>query len=141
MAIVGTWTNALVTINGVDMSDHIRQVTIETTRAENDITAFGAQFVVNSPGLGDATITMEAFQDFAAGELDATLWPLSTTTTPFTVAVRADTGAISATNPEYQMSSLMYGYSPIDGEVGSPLTTPLTFRNAAQTGLVRDITP
>jgi hypothetical protein len=141
MAIIGKFTNALVRINGVDLSDHIRQVTIETTRAENEITAFGAEYSVFSPGLGDATITMEAWQDFAAAEIDATIWPLSSTTTPFEVAVRPDAGAISATNPEYQMSSLMYSYSPIDGEVGGPLSSPLVFRNASQAGLVRDTTP
>lgn len=141
MAIIGNFRDARVEINGVDLSDHISEVTIETSRAENDITAFGAVNRVTVAGLGDATITMTAFQDFAAAEVDATLWPLSSSDTPFNVFVRPTTGAISATNPEYQMSSLLFEYSPIAGSVGEPLTTPLTFRNASQSGLVRDVTP
>ena len=141
MAIIGPFTNGFFSANGVDLSDHVRSITIETERAEVDVTAMGAQNIVNMPGLGDATITIEVLQDFAAGEVDATLWPLSTTTTPFTVAVRAVNAAISATNPEYQMSSLMYSYSPIAGSIGDAMTTEVVFRNASQTGLVRDVTP
>lgn len=141
MAIVGNFRDAFVSVNGVDLSDHFSEITIETSRAENEITAFGAVNVVTVAGLGDATITGTVYQDFAAGEIDATLWPLSSSDTPFTVAVRATTGAISATNPEYQMSSLLFEYSPISGSVGSPLQSPVTFRNASQAGLVRDITP
>ena len=141
MAIIGNFRDAVVTINGVDLTDHISEVTIETTRDENDTTCFGATNKSTAAGLGDATITMTAKQDFAAGEIDATLFPLSTTDTPFVVAVKPTSAAISATNPEYQMTSLMFGYSPISGSVGGPLETPLTFRNASQAGLVRDTTP
>jgi hypothetical protein len=131
----------VVTINAVDLSDHISEVTIETTRDEVDVTAFGAANKETLAGLGDATITMQAFQDFAAGEIDATLWPLSTSDTPFTVAVKPTNAAISATNPEYQMSALLFSYSPIAGGVGEASTTEITFRNASQVGLVRDVTP
>jgi hypothetical protein len=141
MAIIGPFTNGFFSVNGVDLSDHARSISIETERAEVDVTAMGASNIVNMPGLGDATITVEVLQDFAAGEVDATIWPLSTTSTPFTVAVRPVNAAISATNPEYQMSSLLYSYSPIAGSIGDAMTTELTFRNAAQAGLVRDVTP
>lgn len=132
---------AVVTINAVDLSDHFSEITIETERDEVDVTAFGAANKELLAGLGDATITGTAFQDFAAGELDATLWPLSTSDTPFTVAVKPTNAAISATNPEYQMSALLFTYSPIAGAVGQASTTEVTFRNASQAGLVRDVTP
>lgn len=141
MAIIGNFRDARVEINGVNLSDHISEVTIETSRAENDITAFGATNRVTVAGLGDATITMTVYQDFAGGSVDATLFPLSSSDTPFNVYVRPTTSAISATNPEYQMSSLLFEYSPISGSVGEPLSSPLTFRNASQAGLVRDVTP
>lgn len=137
MAIVGNFRDARVEINSVDLSDHFQEITIETSRAENDITAFGAVNTVVVAGLGDATITGTVFQDFAAGEVDATLWPLSSSDTPFNVKVRPTTSAISATNPEYTMSSLLFEYSPISGSVGSPLQSPVTFRNASQAGLTR----
>lgn len=131
----------VVTINAVDLSDHVRSATIETQRDEVDVTAFGAANKEILAGLGDATITLEVYQDFAAGEVDATIWPLSTSDTPFTVAIKPTNGAISATNPEYQLSCLNFSYSPIAGAVGEASMTELVFRNASQTGLVRDVTP
>lgn len=131
----------VVTINAVDLSDHVRSATIEVQRDEVDVTAFGASNKEILAGLGDVTITLECYQDFAAGELDATLWPLSSTDTPFTVAVKPTNGAISATNPEFQLSCLNFSYAPINGAVGEASMTTVTFRNASQTGLVRDVTP
>lgn len=133
--------NPVVTINAVDLSDHVSSATIETVRDEVDVTAFGAVNKETLAGLGDATITLECYQDFAAGELDATLWPLSSSDTPFLVAIKPTNAAISSTNPEYQMTSLMFSYSPIAGAVGEASTTSVTFKNASQTGLVRDVTP
>lgn len=133
--------DAQVTVNAVDLSDHVSSVTIETSRPEVDVTSMGADYMETIPGIPDATITVTFFNDYAAGEVYATLQPLSTTDTPFTVAIRPTTAAISATNPEMQMSSLMYTFSPLSGDIGSANTTEVTFRNASQTGLVYDITP
>ena len=131
--------DARVEVNGVNISDHVSEVSIETSRDEVDVTAFGATNKEILTGLGDATITCTVFQDFAAASIDATLWPLSSTTTPFTVKVRPTTGAISATNPEYSMSALMFSYAPIAGSVGEASTTEVEFRNATQAGLTRAV--
>lgn len=133
--------NAQVVVNAVDLSDHVSAVNIESTRPEVDVTSMGAQAMETILGIPDASITVSFFQDHAAGEVDATLSPLSTTDTPFTVAVRPTTSAISATNPEWQMTSLMPNYHPINGDVGSASSTEVVFRNASQVGLVRDVTP
>lgn len=133
--------SAVITVNSVDISDHVSSVTIETTFDEVDMTAFGSTYKELAQGLGDATITLSCFQDFAAGELDATLWPLSQSGASFPVAIKPTSGAISATNPEYQMTAVLLSYNPIDGQVGEASTTDVTLRNAAQTGLVRDVTP
>jgi hypothetical protein len=131
----------VVTVNSIDLSDHVRSATVETSRPEVDVTAFGAANQEVLAGIGTASITLEFFQDFAGGEVDATLWPLSSSDTPFVVAVKPTNGAISATNPEYQLTCLMFDYSPIAGAVGEASQTSVTFRNASQTGLVRDVTP
>lgn len=131
--------DARIEVNGVNLSDHVSEVSVETERDEVDGTAFGAANKETLVGLGDATITMTVFQDFAAASVDATLWPLSTSTVPFTVKVRPTTGAISATNPEYSMSANMFGYNPISGGVGEASTTDVEFRNATQAGLTRAV--
>ena len=131
--------DAVVTVDGVNLSDHVSEVSIETERDEVDVTAMGANNKVMVAGLGDATITCTMYQDFAASEVDATLWPLSTTNTPFVVSVKATSAATSATNPLYSMTALMYGYSPLSGGIGDASSTEPTFRNAAQAGLTRAI--
>ncbi len=129
--------DAVVTIDGVNLSDHVSEVSIETERDEVDVTAMGATNKVNVAGLGDATITCTMFQDFAAAKVDATLWPLSTSNTAFVVTVKATSAATSTTNPLYSMTTLMYGYSPISGGIGDASSTEVVFRNAAQAGLTR----
>jgi hypothetical protein len=133
--------DAMVSVNSVDLSDHVSAVSIETSRPEVDVTSMGADYMEIIPGIPDATVTVSFFNDYAAGEVYATLQPLSTTDTPFPIAIRPTTGAISATNPEMQMSVLMYSFSPISGDVGSANTMEATFRNASQTGITYDTTP
>lgn len=137
MAILGTFTNAKVIVNGVDLSDHCTAVQVETTRDEVDVTAMGAVNKVITPGLGDATISATFLQDYVAGSVDATLSGLSNSNTPFAVEVRPLNVARSVTNPAYVLTALMYGYPPIGGSVGDALTVDVSFRNAAQTGLQR----
>ena len=133
-----TLLDAYIIVNGVVLSDHGNEVGIETTFDEQDLTAFGATFKEFGKGLGDATITATFFQDFAAASIDATLWPLAiSATTTFTVGVRATSAARSTTNPEYSMTARLFNYSPLAGAIGSPSTTPVSFRNASATGLSR----
>lgn len=129
--------DAFVLVNAVNISDHVSEVTIETSRDEVDVTSMGDVNKEILAGIGDATITVTVFNDYAAGALDSVMFPLSTTNTPFTVEVRPTSGARSTSNPAYVMTSLMFGYSPIAGGVGAASTTTLTFRNASQTGLQR----
>lgn len=133
--------DARVEVNSVLLSTHANQVTIETEADEVDVTGMGGSFREFIKGMRDVTVTVEFFQDFAGGSVDATLWPLSGSDTPFPVNIRPTSAAISATNPEYQMTALLFSYAPLDGGVGDASSTTVTFRNAAQTGLVRDVTP
>lgn len=130
-------TNCLVLVNGNDISNHVSDVTIETSRDEVDVSSMGDANKEILAGLGDATITATVFNDYAAAALDSIMFPLSSTNTPFTVEVRPVNAARSTSNPAYTISALLFGYSPIAGGVGAAATTTLTFRNAAQVGLQR----
>jgi len=129
--------DARVEINSVVLSDHISEVTISTEKDEVDVTGFGATNREILAGLGDGTITLSVFQDFAAASVDATLWPLSSAGSSFTVKVRPTTAAVSATNPEYSMTGVLLNYSPISGGVGAASTTDVTIRNSSQAGITR----
>jgi len=128
--------NADVVIDSVNLSDHISSVTLETSRPEVDVTAMGNSHQQFAAGLGDATITLEVFQDYAAASVDTTLWPKSNSDTAFNVVVKPTSNVVSATNPSFTMSSLLYEYSPLAGSVGDANTTTVTFRNAG-TGITR----
>lgn len=130
-----TLTDALVIVNGVTLSDHGNSVTVNDEREQVDVTAFGATSKAYQKGLGDASIVITFFQDFAASKVHATLQPLISSSTPVNVEVRATSAARSSTNPAALLSALLFNYNMLDGSVGEASTTEATFVNASQTGM------
>lgn len=131
-----TLTDALIIINGVTLSDHGNKVTITDTREEKDATAFGATSKSSLKGLGEASIVVGLYQDYAAGKTHATLLPLISSTTPVQVEVRATSAARSATNPGHVLASaLLFDYTPLDASVGDVPATTATFKNSGNAGM------
>lgn len=129
--------DASVTVDGVDLSDHVDTVAISTKYDVNDVTGMGAAMKEKLLGLGDGTITVNFFQDNAAGQVDATLNALLGSNTPFTIVVKPTSAAVSATNPSYTMQGILANYDPLNAKVGAPSMTNVTFENADQSGIVR----
>jgi hypothetical protein len=130
----------VVTIDGDDFSDHMREATIEASFAEVDLTAFGADFSEMGVGLGTATMTFEAFQDYASNSIDQNLWPIFVNKTAVTITVKPANTTTSATNPKYTMTGRLTTYNPVGGAKGDASMVTLTFVNASQTGIVRSFT-
>ena len=130
-----TLVDAMVIVNGVTLSDHANNVTVEDSREQVDMTMFGATCKVYGKGLGDGKITVNFGQDFAAGKTHATLSPLISSTTPVTVEVRPTSAARSATNPAVVMSALLFTYNAIQGGIGELSTTSAEFTNASSAGI------
>ena len=131
-------TNAQVLVNAVDISNHVQSVDIEGVRDEVDVTSMGDVNKEIVLGLGDVTVTVTVFNDYAVGNIDSQMFSLWQTNTPFTVEVRPVNGARSTSNPGYTMSALLPTYHPINGSTGDAVTSDLVFRNAAQAGLARN---
>lgn len=112
--------SATVTINSVDLSDHITSATLEQNYDDVDTTAFGDSTRTRIAGLGDATLSITFNQDYASSEVDATLNGLVGTTTAFTF--KPTSAATSATNPSYNGTVLVTAYTPVSAEVGSLAT-------------------
>jgi len=118
MAIVVSY-NAQIMVGGTtfptgtDLSDHCVQVTVNDGQESKDVTAMGATARTYRAGLGTASIEATFLGDVASGSVASTLLPLITmTSTGFLVTVRKDkSSARGASNPEYQMISI------IDGQV------------------------
>ena len=131
-------TNAQVFVNSVDISNHVSAVDIAGVRTEVDVSSMGD---VNSEivlGLGDVTITITVWNDYAVANIDSQMFPLWQTNTPFPVEIRPVNGARSTSNPGYTMTALLPTYNPISGSMGAATSSTLSFRNASQTGLVRN---
>ncbi len=139
------WTNCQVVVNSVDLSNHVRSVAFTYEAEQQDETPMGPGGVgqpggtrTNKPGLLSWSFEIEFYQDFAAGETDATLFPL-VGAAAFTLAVRPVNAAIGATNPEFTGPATLAAYPPITGAVGDMAISTGTFNSAGT--LDRDITP
>src|SRR5574341_608146 len=77
----------------------------------------GDNSVSRLASLKDFSLEITWNQDYAAANVDATLFPL-VGAAAFPVKVRPTTSAISATNPEYQGNCILTEYTPLDGTVG-----------------------
>jgi hypothetical protein len=117
--------NAYITVNGVTLSDRSNSVELNYEVESVEVTAFGGNrsFV---GGLQNNTTTIEFMQDFAAANVEATIFPLVGTQT--TLIIAADGGAFSATNPKYTVTgTYLASHTPVAGAVGELAMTSLTF--------------
>lgn len=118
-------TNVAVTINSVDLSDRIANVSLSQSFAEVETTAFGDTARTRVAGLGDNSVSLDFHQDFAAAEVEATIAPLVGSTT--TITIKPASGAVSATNPSYTFTALVTEWTPINGAVGDLATASVTW--------------
>jgi len=119
-------TNAYITINGVDLSDHIASVTLTTNRDVVETTAFSSTPArTRIGGLADNSVALEFHQDYATSNVEATIYPLLGTTTA--VVVKPNGSSTSSTNPSYSFSALVSEWTPLNGAVGELATASVTW--------------
>ena len=116
---------AVLTINSVDLSDHMTSASLEINYDDVETTAFGDTTRTRIAGLGDATVNVTFNQDYAASEVDATLNGIVGTAVAFELTPEA--GGISATNPKYSGSCLVVSYTQVSAEVGSLATLSVSW--------------
>jgi hypothetical protein len=126
-----------IDVNGTNIENKASSLEINTEFDEVELTSFSSNYREFGQGLGDATWTVDFFQDYASGSVDAILWPLSQSGGTFLIKASAGSQAVSATNPMYSMTARLFSYAPIAGAVGEASTTSVTFRNAGTAGLTR----
>src|ERR1044072_4447660 len=90
-----------IVVHGVNSSDHISSVEINLVKDEIETTNFSGQGRERVAGLKDDSFVLNFQQDFAAGEVDATLFPLWDLETEFVVVVKPTAAGVSASNPSY----------------------------------------
>jgi hypothetical protein len=130
-------TDVAVTINSVDLSDHIASVTLSTSADAVETTAFGQDSRSRIGGLKDNSVTFDFHQDFSATEVEATIYPLIGTLTA--VTVKPTSGAVAADNPDYQFQALVTEWTPLNGAVGELATASVTWPISGD--ITKDVTP
>jgi hypothetical protein len=120
-------TDAKVTINSVVLSSSISSVTIDTKYDILETTGFGASGAAKTrvAGLADNSVSLEFFQDFAAANVEATIFPLIGSTT--TVVVQPASTSTTTTNPTYTFTALVSEWQPLKGGIGQLATASVTW--------------
>ena len=114
-----------VTVNSVDLSDHVTAVTINRTFDELEVTAMGDSGHKFVKGLEASSVTIDFLNDTATGEVLQTLqaaWG-----TNVTVVIKQTSAAVSATNPSYTMTCLVNNTTDINGSVADLSTQSVTW--------------
>ena len=117
--------NASVTINSVDLSDHVTSVTFTEEADQLETTAMGDDNRTMIGGLKSGTIDLEFNQDLAATDVQATVRALLGTVT--TLVVKNIASAAATTNPQWTFSALVTEWPSINGTVGELATASVSW--------------
>ena len=115
----------VVTVNAVDLSDHVTSVTLNRSFDELEVTAMGDTGHKFVKGLEASSVTIDFLNDTATGEVLQTLqaaWG-----TNVTVTLKTTSAATSATNPLYTFTALVNNTTDINGAVGDLSTQSVTW--------------
>mgnify|MGYP000155092728 FL=1 len=114
----------VLTVNAVDLSNHVTSCTINRSFDELEVTAMGDSGHKFVKGLEASSITIDFLNDTATSNVLQTLqaaWG-----TNVTVTAKQTSAATSATNPLYTMTCLVNNTTDINGAVGDLSTQSLT---------------
>ena len=114
-----------VTVNSVDLSDHVTSITINRTFDELEVTAMGDSGHKFVKGLEASSVTIDFLNDTATGEVLQTLQAAWGTSVP--VVIKQSSAAVSATNPSYTMTCLINNTTDINGSVADLSTQSVTW--------------
>lgn len=117
-------TNEHLTINSVDLSDHVKSAVLTLDAAQLDSTAMSDSWTEMIGGLKSGSLAVTFNDDFAASNVDATLFAAFGTVVTF--VVRPVATAVSATNPNYT-GSILISQHTLGGSVGDLASKSLTF--------------
>lgn len=119
-------TDALITINAIVLSTRSNNVELDFEIEAKESTAFGDTGRKYVGGLQNNKCTISLMQDYAAANVEATVYPLVGTST--TLIIRKSSGAVAVTNPTYTLTgTFLATHSPVKGGVGDLMVIQLVF--------------
>lgn len=120
--------DAFFSAGAVDLSDHVRSISIDLKTDIVDATCMSDTYKDKLAGMTDWSVEVEFAQDYAAANVDATLFPLVGTSVA--LVIRPTSGAKAADNPEFTGNGIMESYSPLSGKVSDLNTNKVKFSGA-----------
>jgi hypothetical protein len=115
----------VLTVNSVDLSNHVTSVTLNRAFDELEVTAMGDSGHKFVKGLEASSLTIDFLNDTASANVLATLqaaWGTSVT-----VTLKQTSATTSATNPLYTMTCLVNNTTDINGSVADLGTQSVTW--------------
>ena len=116
--------------NAIDLSGYSNRIQISRTFDQHDVTVFGQTDHAKALGLGKWQAQIEVLQEYASGGIDAKLWPIVGSASPWFMFVRHVYGNRTSSNPEYTGPVRIADYNPINGQIGDPLKNAITLVGA-----------
>lgn len=116
-------TNQLrVTLNGVDLSDHVAAFTVNVESAEVETSAFGNIWRTRTGGLKSGSVSISFHTDYAAASVNATLGPLFNS-----LGTVVASGTLGGTAIGGTALCLINSLTPIGGAIGDLMTQDVTW--------------
>jgi len=128
-------TDATISVNSVALQTRANSVSVNYEIEAVESTAFGDSGRKYVGGLQNLTCDIEFQQDFAASQVEATIFPLVGTST--TIVIKPTSSAVGATNPEYTLTgTFLAAHTPVNGSIGELAVTSLSFTGGVLTKAV-----
>jgi len=114
-------------LNSVDLTDHVRGVTMALDATQLNSEAMGDSWEEVTSGLKSGTINFTLLDDFALSSVDATIWAAFSAGTNVPFEVRPTSSARSTTNPGYTGSIHPSQYT-LGGDINTMAMKQLTWK-------------
>jgi hypothetical protein len=110
----------------VDLSDHIESIEItDLTEAKETTRANANKARTRAAGMVDWSAKVTLIQDYASGEVDATLYARRGQNDT-AMTCRPENGAVAVNNPQWAGSCIMTEYNPAAHQVGEVVKATAT---------------
>jgi hypothetical protein len=116
-------TDANIVLGGTDVSSYVAAVTVTSSAAEVETTAFGAGAVTRVGGLKDNSVTLSIHNDLPT--IEGLVYPLIGSTA--TIVIKPNGTATSSTNNSYTGTVLVTEWTSVNGAVGELNTADVTW--------------
>ena len=120
--------NAMLQIGSVNLSDDVQSLSLAYEAESLDETAMGDDSRVKKGGLKNWTVDVTFLQDYASGQVDATLFGIVGCQT--CIEIRPKHVCSTVINPRFQGTAMLQSYPPAGGGVGDLLQAAVRFEPA-----------